>query len=316
MFAVIGSITADLLVRTGQIPSARGADGFRQENLIFTQAPLKISMGGNGGNSAFVLAGLGAPTALGGAIGRDLLGDALATWLARRGVDLSHLHRSRSAATSTSTILIDDAGDQLVFHHSGSTAVVTWATLPADLLSSAEVLLATSYPIMSGLRSDGFARALGRVHGSGGLTALDIGPAIGQPLALDELAPLFAHVDYVLGNEHELETLSGEREWTAAAARVIEAGARQVVVKQGAHGATLVTPAERVHAPAHRVDVQVSVGAGDSFNAGFLYALWRGQTAEKALRFGSAVAAQVVGNSQGIHGAPTGEQVEALFSRL
>ena len=61
MFLVIGSVTADVLVQSDAPLPQLGDDGFRSSNLVFTDAPLTILLGGNGGNSAFVLAGLGAP---------------------------------------------------------------------------------------------------------------------------------------------------------------------------------------------------------------------------------------------------------------
>ena len=64
MFVVIGSVTADLMLHSDVPLSRLGGDGFRSSNLVFTDRPLTVSVGGNGGNSAYVLAGLGAPTAL------------------------------------------------------------------------------------------------------------------------------------------------------------------------------------------------------------------------------------------------------------
>jgi sugar/nucleoside kinase (ribokinase family) len=60
------------------------------------------------------------------------------------------------------------------------------------------------------------------------------------------------------------------------------------------------------------VVTNISVGAGDSFNAGFLYGLWQNRTLEEALCFGSAVAALVVSGQQGVLSAPTVAEVDEL----
>ncbi len=78
MFVIIGSTTADLFIFYRQSDDNRdqfGDDGFRASNLVFCDDPPQMLMGGNGGCSAYVLAGLGVPTALCSAVGRDPFGD-------------------------------------------------------------------------------------------------------------------------------------------------------------------------------------------------------------------------------------------------
>jgi len=309
----MGTVTADLLVQ-GETPAElQGGDGFRDSNLVFTETPLSISMGGNDGNSAYVLAGLGTLTTLCGAVGKDLLGDALVNWLEGRGVDLTGLARSDAHATSTSTIIMRDAENQRVYHHLGATAQADFETMPQSLFATADALLVSSFPIMPRLRSGGFARALARVHEAGGITALDIGPAIGDSLALDELIPLLPTVDYFIANTHELISLTGAGAWQNAVGEILAAGARHVVIKQGAGGSAIWTSDERMHVPGFPVDANVSVGAGDSFNAGFLYALLQGRSLAEALQFGNAVAALVVSDPEGILNSPTQAQVETFL---
>lgn len=315
MFLVIGSVTADLLVKSDSPLPTLGEDGFRSSNLVFTDAPLTISMGGNGGSSAYVLAGLGAPVALGGAVGQDLLGDALVGWLTERGVNLDGLLRSPVHATSTSTILMADAGSQVVFHHLGSTAQARYEDIPPALLAATEVFLATSFPLLTRMRAGGFGRILKAVHRRGGITALDVGPAIGAPVTVAELTPLLPTVDYLLGNSHEIASLTGTTTWTEAAQQLLDAGARQVVIKQGEAGASLWSARERIHVPAFPVAAHISVGAGDSFNAGFLYGVQQGWPLTEALGFGNAVAALVVGGRRGIFDAPPLAAVVTLLAQ-
>jgi sugar/nucleoside kinase (ribokinase family) len=313
MFVIIGTVTADLMVLSDAPIPALGGDGFRSSNLIFTQRPVAISMGGNGGNSAYVLAGLGAPTALCGAVGQDLLGDALVNWLQAKNVNLAGLTRSPTHATSSSTIIMASAADQIVFHHLGATAVARFDEMPENLFDDAEALLVSSFPIMSKLRAGGFAQALARVHAAGGITALDIGPAIGEPVTLAELIPLLPTVDYLIANTHELISLTDATDWPGAARQVLAAGARRVVIKQGEEGSSAWSLTEQINAPAFKVDANISVGAGDSFNAGFLYAVQQGWSQARALRFGAATAALVIAGEGGTLAAPTLAEVEKFL---
>jgi ribokinase len=163
------------------------------------------------------------------------------------------------------------------------------------------------------MRAGGFAQALALTHQAGGLTALDIGPAIGEPVTLAELAPLLPQTDYLLANTHELAMLTGEPDWEAASFRLIQAGARHVVIKRGEHGASVRGPGIRVDAPAFAVEAHISVGAGDAFNAGFLYGVKQGWPLAEAARFGNAVAALTISGERGVLGAPSLVEVERFL---
>ena len=314
MFVVVGSLTVDVLIPGDLAGAGGGEDGFRADNLAFTAQPASISMGGNGGNTAYVLAGLGVRTALCSAVGTDLLGDTLVGWLDDRGVDLSGLGRDPDHSTSTSAIIMTDSANQVVFHHSGAYARYRFDDIPPRLLADATVLLVTSYPIMEGLRPDGIRRAVEIVRRAGGITAIDAGPAIGRPVTLEELAPLLPAVDYFIANDHEAASVAGLAGWEEAAAAILDGGAGHVVVKHGAAGADAIGSNGRRHVPAFRVDARMSVGAGDSFGAGVLGSLARGRSLEEALRYGAAVAAMVVVSPDGILAAPSHRDVEGFLA--
>lgn len=313
MFVIMGTVTADILVKSDVPLAGLGGDGFTTSNLVFTEAPVSISMGGNGGNSAYVLAGLGVQTALCGAVGQDLLGDVLVGWLQAREIDLTGLFRSATHATSCSTIIMTDAANQVVYHHLGSTADAAIDTMPLHLFESADALLVSSFPLMTKLRRGGFAHALALTHRAGGLTALDIGPFIGDAVTMAEISPLLPTVDYLIANTHELLSLTGAVRWADGANALLDAGARNVVIKQGAQGASIWTSTTQVHVPGFRVEANISVGAGDSFNVGLLYGLQQGWPAQRALRFANAVAALVVASPRGVLGSPTISQVEGFL---
>jgi sugar/nucleoside kinase (ribokinase family) len=314
MFVVIGTTTADLLIRHRHLSLETGADGFRSGNVTFTDTPARLSVGGNGGISAYVLAALGIPVALCSAVGNDAFGRTLVDWLVARGVNVEGVIRSDTHATSTSVILVSDAARQVVIHHPGANARVRPEDIPDRLLVDADVLLASSYPLLSGMRSGGFTDALAKAHASGAITALDIGPAIGVPAALEEIVPLLPHTQFIFGNTHELGVLAGVDDWEAAATSLLDAGARHVIVKRGAEGASLRGQTAVVDAPGFGVAARCSVGAGDGFDAGFLCGVHRGLPAAQALRLANAVAALVVSGERGVLDAPTWSAVEAFLA--
>lgn len=98
----------------------------------------------------------------------------------------------------------------------------------------------------------------------------------------------------------EGEALAGRalasRADTAAFAQslVYRGVARTVVIARGADGNVLADANRRFFAPAPKVTVRSTVGAGDSFVAAFVLALARGEGAEAALALGSAAAGAAV----------------------
>jgi sugar/nucleoside kinase (ribokinase family) len=317
MFVVIGTTTVDLIVR-GMPALASLGDGFRADNLVFCDEPLLMLMGGNGGNSAYVWGKLGIETALCSSVGQDDLGDWLAEKLAGQRVTLAGLMRQPELATSTSTVLWDSDERQSVFHHKGATDGLKVTAVHEGLYALAEVLLASSYSLLPHMRAGGFERALKLADAAGGVTAVDIGPAIGDPVTVSEIRPLFPYLDYLLANSHELLVCTGEADWETAAASLLAQGCACVVVKRGVNGAALRSRPFSLDVPALPVAANISIGAGDAFNAGFLYGVGReGQSRQallKALHLGAVTAALVVRGERGVLSAPAMGEVEELLT--
>ncbi len=311
MFLVIGSTTLDL-IHSGiaQMPTAQG-DEFTVDSLVFCAEPVRMRFGGNGANSAYVLAKLGAPVALGSAIGQDPAGDLLCNPLDIIGVDLRGLCRHPVAATSVTTVISDEAHNRLAFHHAGSSHAFAPTDLPPILAQEAKTLLIASYTLFLRWRPQGFAGLLHQVKGTGGITALDIGPAVGEPARFTELLPLLPDVDYFICNAHELAVCCAVTETDAGLAQgmaqLLHSGVGAVVIKRGATGALVQQqPDDKpLSVPGFPVVTQGTVGAGDSFNAGFLYAIAQGQDVPAAVRFANGVAALVLNAQQGVLGGPT-----------
>ncbi len=318
-FLVLGSATLDLLNRgIDQMPTVRG-DEFTVDSLAFCRQPLQMMLGGNGAISAYVLARLGATVNLGSAIGQDAAGDLLLGWLTGAGVDRAGLMRHPTAATSTTTVISDEVRNRLAFHHAGASHQYAPVDLPTPLLGAATALLVASYTLFLCWRSQGFADLLTTAKVAGVITALDIGPAIGEPVTLAEVAFLLPQVDYFICNDHELTVCTGDAAHAAGIqlgiAQVLAAGAGCVIIKRGAAGALVqrATDGAAVAVPAFAVSAQGTVGAGDAFNAGFLYATVQGLPVDAAVRFANGVAALVVASTQGALGAPTLAAVEELL---
>ena len=143
-----------------------------------------------------------------------------------------------------------------------------------------------------------------------GRTLLSFDPNIRSSLIGDEpafrrlLAPLLHLADIVKMSEADARWLAPDRSPEAVAGELVESGPALVVITQGARGAYARTAPLQARIAAPRVRVVDTVGAGDAFTAGLLFALARQEVTARAgfarldsdgldtaLRFAAAAAA-------------------------
>jgi len=135
--------------------------------------------------------------------------------------------------------------------------------------------------------------------------------------------PMLATTDVFLPNEREAALISGVMDpleaahalvaRAAAAGRDPDAGPLTVVVKLGADGALAVRGDEALRVPAERVEVVDSTGAGDGFNAGFIYGFLDGRPLAECLALGVACGSLSVRAIGGVDGQATLEEALALL---
>jgi 5-dehydro-2-deoxygluconokinase len=83
----------------------------------------------------------------------------------------------------------------------------------------------------------------------------------------------------------------------------------------GSEGTRATNAAESVFLPSYPVEVVSTIGAGDGFASGFLYAIFRGMPLTQALSYGNAAAAIVVNRLMCSEAMPTLSEVEALIAQ-
>jgi fructokinase len=92
---------------------------------------------------------------------------------------------------------------------------------------------------------------------------------------------LLAHADIVKASDEDLRWLLGDDALPTLAEKLRAKGPKLVLVTQGAAGVTAFHADGEAHVDAHRVQVVDTVGAGDTFNAGFLAGLEEADALDK-----------------------------------
>jgi sugar/nucleoside kinase (ribokinase family) len=143
-----------------------------------------------------------------------------------------------------------------------------------------------------------WARIVSKLRQRGISTSWDFG--WNEPLTADRgLTDLIDALDFVFVNELEARLYAGEPTLEGALQHWRERKAI-VIVKQGENGSLWLAPGRDIHFPAPRVKVVDTTGAGDAFNAGFLYAWMRGKSPAQCLTLGNKIGAASTKRAGGI----------------
>ena len=287
---VIGDCNADLVVRGGDVVPA-----FGQAERVVDE--MQLTIGGSGGICAAGAARLGLRVAMAGLLGNDTLGRFMRESLTARGVDMSAVRADPRRPTGLSINLIR-GDDRAILTHPGTVTDLRAEMVDDGVVSSARHVHVSSYFLQSGLWP-GLPALLARARAAGATVSIDPNwdPAGGWDAGL---AGLYGLLDFLLPNAEEAIALA--RAGAAAgrdpagpeeAARMLAEAGPAVVVKAGADGAFAAAPGrEGTQVPAvPGVEVEDSVGAGDSFDAGFLAATLWGWETRAALALGAACGA-------------------------
>jgi sugar/nucleoside kinase (ribokinase family) len=246
---------------------------------------------------------LGLRVAFAGVCGDDLFGRFMLEAMRTRGVDVSRVRRAPDERTGISVIL-NRVHDRAILTFLGAMGALRAEAIPSDLLRTARHLHVSSYFLQTGLQP-GLPDLFARAQGMGLTTSLDTNWDPAE--AWQGVSDVLGHTTVFLPNAAEACALAGTRDaGSAAASLATRAGI--VAVKLGAEGALGAQGGRLLSVPAIPVQPVDTVGAGDTFDAGFLYAFLQGWDLEKCLRLGTACGALSTQAAGGVAGQPTLEQ--------
>jgi sugar/nucleoside kinase (ribokinase family) len=152
-----------------------------------------------------------------------------------------------------------------------------------------------------------------RMKSAGLTTSLDTNddPDDRWGVVLDEILP---HVDILLPNEREAMKMSRADDVETALSRLAQK-VETVVVKMGASGAIAIRDGQRFRAPAVPVTVIDPIGAGDSFDAGFLHQFLRGADLTTCLAYGNLCGAFSTTDCGGTEAFRDAARMQEFFRR-
>ncbi len=267
---VAGEINPDLIL-TGDVKPE-----FDQVEKLVDSAVLTV-----GSSSAIFACGaarLGLKVAFIGVCGDDVFGRFMLDEMQERHVDVNNVI-VREGQTGLSVILVSGA-DRAILTHTGLIAALKAADISDDLLCQARHLHVASYFLQTNLQP-GLFGLFQRARQLGLTTSLDTNYDPSEKwVGVNELLSV---TNVFLPNKKEAISLVGTADIEIAADRLGQR-VETLAVKLGAEGAIGVHASQKVKVASIPVKVVDTVGAGDSFNAGFLYGYLHHWDLAKSLR--------------------------------
>lgn len=292
---VIGDLNPDLILSGGSVVPRFGQAETLVDNGVFT-------LGGSAAITACGLAKLGLRTSLVAVVGQDPLGRLMVDQLVDAGVGAEHVTVDASLATGISVHLVAEE-DRAIVTHLGSIAALQSSDIDMEWFHTARHVHVAGVFLLTGLRAE-LAGILRKARLAGCTVSIDTN---WDPSEQWEISDLLEVCDVLLPNEVEAAGIAGALARDAAVdpGMALSTLVETVVVKQGKAGARLVRGSYYVSETANAVEAVDAIGAGDSFNAGYLAGRLNGDSTVDALRLGLASGSLSVRSAGGTDSQPS-----------
>jgi len=269
---VVGELNPDLILSGDVLPE------FGQVEKLVNQSVLTI-----GSSSAIFACGaarLGLRVAIIGKVGGDLFGKFIVQSLDEYGIDTSGVVVDKITPTGVSVIL-STGNDRAILTYPGTIPLLEYSEINLDIIKKARHLHVGSYFIQETLRPD-LPILFDRAHAWGLSVSLDTNfdPAGKWDGGLDKL---LGNVDVFLPNAVECQGIARDPNLDQAL-DYIQSKVKCLGVKLGGNGAILCQGSKKYNCEPIDVAVIDTVGAGDSFDAGFIFGYLAGWDAMQILK--------------------------------
>jgi len=256
---------------------------------------LSITLGSSSAIFAHNLSSLGNKVGFSSSIGSYPFGEICIQRLGASGVDMSRVRRLAGKTTGL-TIILPQRQQRFILTYPGTMYDLSEKDLELRYVFDAKHLHVSSYFLQKAIRPrliDIFRKA----KEAGLTTSLDTNDDPEDRWPAD-VQLLLKYVDILLPNEREACKLA-QVDDVARAADILSQKVPMLVIKRGSQGAMARVGKEKYSAYPPVVDATDAVGAGDSFDAGFVHQFIRGAKIEDCLKFANIAGALSVTRAGG-----------------
>ncbi|WP_031530233.1 carbohydrate kinase family protein [Dyadobacter crusticola] len=277
---VVGELNVDLILNQVQ--------GFPQLGKEKIAEEMNLCLGSSSAIMAANIAALGVDTTFCGVVGEDYFGEFILRELERKSVNCRHVKRIDDQKTGC-TMILNYGQDRANVTYQGAMNALTIHDLPFNGPVTYQHLHVSSLFLQKGLQSD-IGQVFINAKAAGMTTSLDLQWDPAEQWAFDYTRCL-PYVDVFMPNESELLALT-RTDSVSSGIEKIRPYLNTLALKMGKNGSLGICDGQELTIPAfdgpHFVD---AIGAGDSFNAGFIQKYILGASLADCLRAGNLMGA-------------------------
>jgi sugar/nucleoside kinase (ribokinase family) len=273
---------------------------------------LALTLGSSSAIFAHNLSVLGNRVGFISRVGSDPLGQLAIDKLAAGGVDVGKVRRVDGPVTTGLTVILPAPPSRYILTYPGTMNDMCFDDLDLDYLADASHFHLSSFFLHKALRPR-IPELFRRMKQAGLTTSLDTNDDPEDRWA-EDLWETLKYVDVFLPNDYEVRKIARTEDLELAMAKL---GDRVPVlaVKMGSEGAMAQRGGERARVPSLKVETVDPVGAGDSFDAGFLHQYIRGAKIETCLAYGNLAGAFSTTRAGGTEAFRDPSHLKGFFSR-
>lgn len=300
----VGDLVIDFLLDV-RLPVVADA---HQESPILDMEP--------GGACSTLLAArnLGLEAVALGTVGDDMPGRMLLSMLDEAGVDTSALALPAGSRTTTVISLSDgETGGHVFLGYNGESPALELSDAARGKLAAADSVFMAGYSLIEE-RMEGLNAAVMALADEGGIPLyIDVGPLLGR-LERARVEDMLKAADVLMMTDDEIQFVAPGESDIAACRRLLERFPQVlIVVKLGAGGCHILGRGIDIHCAGFAVDVVDTIGAGDAFDAAFIWAQLQGYSAADCGRIANAMGAASVKKVGAGRNVPTLGEVQEIL---
>lgn len=305
--AAIGELNVDVILN--QI------DGFPEMGKEKFAGQMLLTLGSSTAIFAANASSLGPKVCFVGMIGKDSFGSLVKESLEAKGVATDYLIESPSAATGATIVMSYDE-DRANLTYQGAMDIMGFDDIDQSVFENTKHIHLSSLFMQSALLRD-IDKVLEAATRNGVTVSLDTQWDPAEKWALDYKSVL-PKITIFLPNEKELQALTATSSLKEAIEAVLPYLGCAMVVKMGSKGSLLVRKdGSRNMLPSFlNRNVVDAIGAGDSFNSGFVSAFVKGLPLEKCQEIGNMTGALNTTAAGGTGAFTTPEEIDQRAIKL
>ena len=292
---ILGNLNIDLIIR-GIATMPRWG-----QEIIGSSYSLVSS--GQSTYTAMALARFNVPVGIIGNVGDDLYGEKIIHDLDQAGINVTDIEKTVNGSTGISVAIVRPDGERAFVSDPSCLSAFDKQYIARHTAGSDDATIACLVGLffLPGLTVDDAGTILKDLQEQGKTTLLDTGwdPHNWQKDTVKTLRNNLKHVTIFMPNMDEARAITGREDPEKAAEDIMNDGVEIVVIKMGEDGCLALSQEGMDRLPSRATKVRDAVGAGDVFNAGFIYGTLQAWPIEARLVIGTITSSLYISRLSG-----------------